>query len=245
VPEGDSVRRAAAALSRLAGERIEATAPHPRGATVAGAIDGRVLETVEPVGKNLLLHFDGGLVVHSHLGMVGRWRVVPVGAAAHGRPWLVLRGLTHEARLSNGSTLRIFRGGALGLGPDLLAETTEVAALAQRILGASPERLLGDVLLDQRVVAGIGNLWLAELLWHGRLSPWAPVAAVEAEALAAALDWARIEMLRSVAGMRPARSVYRRAGRPCPQCGTPIASRGLGERNRTAYWCPTCQTVGP
>jgi len=245
VPEGDSIRRAARALRALEGERVEATAPHPRGAPVARAIDGRVLEAVEPVGKNLLLRFDGGLVVHSHLGMVGRWRVVPVGSSIRGRPWLVLRGPTREAQLWNGSTLRIARGAKLALGPDLLAASTDVEAVADRVLASGPSRLIGEALLDQRVVAGIGNVWLAELLWHGRLSPWDPVGAVEKRRLVAALGWARREMLQSVAGARPTRSVYRRARRPCPRCGTPIVSRGLGERNRTAYWCPTCQTAGP
>jgi endonuclease-8 len=245
MPEGDSIRRAASALRTLAGEPLAATAPHPRGAPVARAIDGRVLLGVDAVGKNLLLRFDGGLVVHSHLGMVGRWRVAPAGSRIRGRPWLVLRGATREAQLWKGSTLRLARDAKLGLGPDLLDEGTDAARLAERVLASGPERLLGDVLLDQRVIAGIGNLWLAELLWHGRLSPWSRVDAVAPEALAAALSWAKREMLRSVAGARPARSVYRRAGRPCPRCGTPVASRGLGERNRTAYWCPACQTPGP
>jgi endonuclease-8 len=245
MPEGDSIRRAAARLGALEGARIEASAPHPRGAAVARAVDGHVLEAVEPLGKNLLLRFDGGVVVHSHLGMTGRWRVVPAGAPPRGRPWLVLRGETFEARLWNGSTLRLATAADLRLGPDLLADETDPALVAARIRAADPTRLLGEALLDQRLVAGIGNMWLAELLWHGRLSPWARVGDVEEEPLAAALTWGRTAMRRAVAGARPERSVYRRAGRPCPRCGTPIASRGLGDRNRTAYWCPRCQVPGP
>lgn len=243
MPEGDSIRRVARALRALEGERLVATAPHPRGTAVARAIDGRVLVGVDAVGKHLLLRFDDGTVVQSHLGMTGRWRVVPVDERIVGRPWLVLRGVTREARLWNGTTLRL--APRLELGPDLLAERTDVEAVARRIASCDPTRLLGEVLLDQRVVAGIGNLWLAELLWQERLSPWASVGSVEAAKLAAALGWARREMLRSVEGVRPTRSVYRRARRPCPRCGTPIASRGLGDRNRTAYWCPTCQGPGP
>jgi endonuclease-8 len=245
MPEGDSIRRAALALRVLVGVRLAATAPHPRGTAVARAIDGGVLVEVDAVGKNLLLRFEDGTVVHSHLGMTGRWRVAPAGTRAIGRPWLVLRGTTHEARLWNGNTLRLASRFALGLGPDLLAEPADVDAVARRVVSSAPMRLLGELLLDQRVVAGIGNLWLAELLWHGRLSPWVPAETVDPAELAAALDWARTEMLRSLAGARPPRAVYRRARRPCPRCGTPIASRGLGERNRTAYWCPTCQTPGP
>jgi endonuclease-8 len=245
VPEGDSIRRAAARLGALAGSRIEASAPHPRGTAVARAVDGRVLERVEPRGKNLLLRFDGGVVVHSHLGMTGRWRVVPAGAPLHGRPWLVLRATELEARLWNGSLLRLATGSDLRLGPDLLAESTEPAAVAARVRAADPARLLGDALLDQRLVAGIGNMWLAELLWHGRLSPWTRLGEVDGESLATALAWGRAAMQSSVAGARPDRAVYRRAGRPCPRCGAPIASRGLGDRNRTAYWCPRCQVPGP
>ena len=106
-------------------------------------------------------------------------------------------------------------------------------------------RLLGDALLDPRLVAGIGNLGLAELLWHGRLSPWVATGDVDVSALARGLEWAQAEMRAAVAGARPVRAVYRRAGRPCPRCGTPISSRGLGDRNRTAFWCPTCQVPGP
>ena len=244
MPEGDSIRRAARALSALVGEPVAASAPHPRGSLVARAVDGRVLEAVDAVGKNLLLRFDG-VVVHSHLGMKGRWRVVPAGAVSHGRPWLVLRGATVEARLFNGSLLRLANGRGLRLGPDLLSDSTDPVAVARRVVASTPERLLGEALLDQRLVAGIGNMWLAELLWHGRLSPWARVGAVDGGALAASLAWAQAAMRRAVTGSRSPRAVYRRAGRPCPRCGTPITSRGLGERNRTAYWCPACQAGGP
>ena len=93
MPEGDSLHRAAARLQALVGQRVEAAAPHPRGAAtgVAPAVDGRLLERVEAVGKNLLLHFEGGVTVLSHLRMSGRWRVEPRGAYRTGRPWLVLR----------------------------------------------------------------------------------------------------------------------------------------------------------
>ena len=246
MPEGDSIRRAAGRLGALAGSRVEASAPHPRGTAVARAVDGRVLEAVEPRGKNLLLRFEGGIVVHSHLGMTGRWRVVPSGTPLSGRPWLVLRGGVLEARLWNGSLLRVANGADLRLGPDLLADATDPADVSARVRASSdPTLLLGEALLDQRLVAGIGNMWLAELLWHARLSPWARVGDVPEASLAEALTWARDAMRRSVAGVRPDRAVYRRSGRPCRRCGTPITSRGLGDRNRTAYWCPQCQAPGP
>ena len=94
MPEGDSLHRAAARLQPLVGLRLAATSPHPRGLVtgVAKAVDGRRLEGVEAVGKNLLLRFEGGVTVRSHLRMNGRWRVGPVARPAPGRPWLVLRG---------------------------------------------------------------------------------------------------------------------------------------------------------
>lgn len=245
MPEGDALHRAALRLTPLVGERLHVSAPDPRGAAVARAVDGRVLETVEAIGKHLLLRFEGGVVVRSHLGMSGRWRIGRAGAAHRGRPWLVLRGRTLEATQWKGTTLTLDDGRAGLLGPDLLADGTDVGPVARRIIGSDPSRLLGEALLDQRLVAGIGNMWLAELLWSQRLSPWVSVGDVEPRGLEAALVWGRDEMRRSVRGARPPRAVYRRAGRGCPRCGTPIASRGLGERNRTAYWCPSCQGPGP
>ena len=84
-------------------------------------------------------------------------------------------------------------------------------------------------------------MWMSEALWAVRLSPWLPLAEASDEELLEALQWARTAMRASVAGARPARAVYRRAGRPCGRCGTPIESRGQGDDNRTAYWCPACQ----
>jgi endonuclease-8 len=129
------------------------------------------------------------------------------------------------------------------LGPDLLADETRIDDLVRRVRGGDPARLVGEALLDQRVVAGIGNMWLAEALWHARLSPWRRVCDASDGELAAALVFARERMRAAVGGERTARDVYRRAGRGCPRCGTPICSRGLGDSNRTAYWCPACQPL--
>jgi endonuclease-8 len=246
VPEGDSLHRIAVRLQPLVGERVEASSPSPQGLVtgVARAIDGRVLESVEAVGKNLLLRFDGGVTVRSHLRMNGRWTVRQRGAATwRGRPWLLLQTRRFEAAQWNGPVLRLDDGRTRRLGPDLLADRTTVDEVVGRVRDAGPSRVLGDVLVDQRVVAGIGNMWLAELLWHARLSPWLPVGDATDEELAVAIAWGRDAMRASVAGpgRRHTRAVYRRAGRPCRRCGAPIRSRGLGEANRTAYWCDGCQ----
>jgi endonuclease-8 len=102
-------------------------------------------------------------------------------------------------------------------------------------------RAVGDALLDQRNVAGIGNVWKAESLWAAHVSPWAPVATLGDAELRAVLEEAHRSMRAGLGGARPLRRVYRRTGRPCPRCGEPIRSRGQGDDNRTAYWCPGCQ----
>ena len=107
MPEGDSLHRTARRLQVLVGERVEVETPHPRAAVkgLAERLDGRRLEQVEAVGKNLLLHFEGGLVLRSHLRMKGRWRVERRGTTRVGKPWLLLRGAQHEAVLWNGAVL--------------------------------------------------------------------------------------------------------------------------------------------
>lgn len=243
MPEGDALHRAAARLQPLVGQRLEAESPHPRGQAtgVAGAVDGRVLESVEAVGKHLLLRFEGGVVLRSHLRMNGRWRLDERGASRRGLPWLVLRGRQWEATQWNGPVLTLEARPVRRLGPDLLADDTTVAEVVRRVRRSEQRRLVGEALVDQRLVSGIGNMWLSESLWHARVSPWSPVGDVSDDELAAVLGWARRHMRAAVEGRRPPRSVYRRAGRPCPRCGTAISSRGLGDANRTAYWCPDCQ----
>ena len=243
MPEGDSLHRAAIRLQPLVGRRITASAPHPRGQAtgVARAVDGRVLESVEAVGKHLLLRFEGGVTVRSHLRTNGRWRIGRSDARRVGRPWLVLEADGIEATQWNGPVLTLEQRPVHRLGPDLLAADVDPAALVPRFRAADPSRALGEALQDQRLVAGIGNMWMSETLWAAGLSPWRLLGQVSDEELTAALDGARAAMLASVAGSRGGRSVYRRAGRPCPRCGTPIESRGQGDANRTAYWCPRCQ----
>ncbi len=245
VPEGDSLRRAAERLQVLVGQRLEVEAPHPRAQAtgVAPRVDGRVLESVTAVGKNLLLRFAGGVVVRSHLRMTGRWRIEPRGTRRTGTPWLVLRGERHEGVLWNGPVLSLDVRPVARLGPDVLADDFDEAAAVARLRAAGP-RPLGEALQDQRLVAGVGNMWMAEALWEIRVSPWARVADLDEATLAAAVGAARRLMQESLATGRPGRNVYRRADRPCRRCGTLVRSRGQGDDNRTAYWCPGCQIPG-
>ena len=245
MPEGDSLRRAARKLQVLVGERVAVETPHPRAAAegVAERLDGRRLESVEAVGKNLLLRFEGGLVLRSHLRMSGRWQVVQRGAPRRGRPWLVLTGAEREAVLWNGPVLELSHGlwNHGRLGPDILDEPPDLEAMVANLRREHGGRELGDALLDQRLVAGIGNLWKAEALWHARLSPWLRLEEASDDELERALGEAARLMRASVETGRQSRAVYRKAGRPCPRCGGPVRSRGQGDDNRTAYWCPACQ----
>ena len=245
MPEGDSLHRAARRLQPLVGQRLEVEAPNPRAQVtqVAPRVDGRVLESVEAVGKNLLLRFEGGLVVRSHLRMTGRWRIEPRGKPRTGLPWLVLRGETLEGVLWNGPVLTLETRNLRRLGQDVLADGFDLDGAVARLRGAG-DRLLGEALQDQRLLAGIGNMWMAEALWSVRASPWLRVRDVGEEVLRDAVAAARRLMREALESGRQPRRVYRHAGRPCSRCGTIIRSRGQGDENRTAYWCPTCQAGG-
>ena len=192
------------------------------------------------MGKNLVLRFEGGLLLRNHLRMSGRWRVGPRGSAWRGRPWLVLRGSEREAALYGGRVLELNRRALERLGPDILAEPPDMDGMTAN-LRREGGREVGEALLDQRLVSGIGNLWRAEALWHAGVSPWRTVGTLTDAELRSALAEAARLMRASVEGGREERSIYRRAGRPCPRCRTPIRSRGQGDSNRTAYWCPACQ----
>jgi endonuclease VIII len=243
VPEGDAVHRVARRLQVLVGDEVEVETPHPRAAVkqLAPLLDGRRLEGVDAVGKNLLLRFEGGVVLRSHMRMKGRWRVLPRGAQIFGTPWLVLRGDEHVGVLSGGSVLELDRGVARRVGPDILAEPPDFDAMLRNLRAEAQSRDVGDALLDQRLVGGIGNVWKAESLWTARVSPWRPLADVTNDELLAVLGEAHRLMRARVDGIAGRRRVYRHKGRPCPRCGTTIESWPQGDGARMAYWCPECQ----
>ena len=259
--EGDTILRAARRLeAALAGDplRVEALNGRARAARVE-RLDGQRLERVEPRGKHLLFHF-GDMTLHSHLGMSGSWQVgqrgerwrKPASAA-----WMTFAGESVEAVQFGGPTLRLLSARQLRLdptlsqlGPDVLATDFDPPAVAER-LRASSERELGDTLLDQRLVAGIGNIFKSEACFAARVSPWRAIGDLDDKELPAALATANWLMSAAAADRRVPFQVYRRAGRPCPRCRTPIAARGQGDANRRTYWCPSCQpkraegTAGP
>jgi endonuclease VIII len=243
VPEGDTAHRIAARLQVLVGERLEATSPNPRAQVerVAEGIDGRRLESVRAHGKNILLRFEGGIDVRSHLRMSGRWVVRPRGGALRGSPWLVLRGQRAEEILWKGLGLERHGRALARLGPDILERPPQIDAMLARLRASDGTRWFGEALLDQSLVAGIGNKWLAEALWEVELSPWRRLTDVPEPDRRRALDEAAALMRGSVDGRVRRNRVYRLVGRPCPRCGTTIRSYGQGDANRMTYWCPGCQ----
>jgi endonuclease-8 len=243
MPEGDAIHRAARRLQVLVGQELEVEAPHPRAAVkqLAPRLDGRRLESVEAIGKNLLFRFEGGLVLRSHLRMKGRWRVLARDARVFGVPWLVLRGDEHAGVLWGGPVLELDRGIARRLGPDILADPPDFDAMLARFRQQHQDREVGDALLDQRLVAGIGNVWKVESLWAERVSPWRRLVDVSDNELRAVLEEAH-NLMRGRLDGEPGRArIYRRKGHACPRCGTPIRSWPQGDGARMAYWCPKCQ----
>src|SRR5690348_7134066 len=160
MPEGDTLHRAARRLQPLVGERIQVETPHPRAqaAIAAEQLDGRRLESVTAHGKNLVLRFEGGIVLRSHLRMSGRWITRPRGQDGVGRPWLVLRGATIEGVLFNGPVLELHTRALARLGPDILGSPLEVDTMLARLRHADGTRPLGETLQNQSLVAGIGNM---------------------------------------------------------------------------------------
>jgi endonuclease-8 len=243
MPEGDALHRAARRLQVLVGQQLEVETPHPRAAVkqLAPRLDGKRLENVEAIGKNLLLRFEGGLVLRSHLRMKGRWLVFHRDAPIRGTPWLLLRGDEYVGAMFNGAVLELDRGVARRLGPDILADPPDFEGMLVRFRHADQRREIGDALLDQRLVAGIGNLWKAESLWRASVSPWRRLVEVSDEELRSTLEEAHRLMRGRLDGVPGHARVYRRKGRPCPRCGTGIRSWPQGDDARMAYWCPTCQ----
>jgi endonuclease-8 len=250
VAEGDTILRAARRLdAALSGETIAASAPNPRGrAAGVERLDGRRLEAVESHGKNLLLRF-GDLALHSHMGMNGSWHVYPRGGPwrkPRRSAWAVLTGERQEAVQFGGPTLRLIPATRLArdpqlarLGPDILAPdfAPDPVIAAMR---ADPARSLGDALLDQTLVAGIGNIFKSEACFAARADPWRPIADLSDDELRTVLAAAREQMLQAVDSGRHTYAVYK-GRRSCPLCGGRIVSRGQGDANRTTYWCPRCQ----
>ncbi|MFF1735185.1 Fpg/Nei family DNA glycosylase [Streptomyces sp. NPDC058247] len=261
MPEGDTVLQTARRLhTALAGQvLIRSDLRVPRFATAD--LTGRTVLDVTPRGKHLLTRVEGGLTLHSHLRMDGSWKVYAPGERWTGGPGHQIRAVLGNAnRTAVGYRLPVLEllrtideNKVVGhLGPDLLGPDWD-AATALRNLLRDPTRPLGEALLDQRNLAGIGNVYKSELCFLLQVTPWLPVGDLPADIAARLPELAKrlLEANRD----RPARVttgsgrpgqrlyVYGRAPRPCLRCRTPIrsADQGDGTRERPTYWCPSCQ----
>lgn len=239
----------------LVGRAVEVTYTHPRFGRDRWQerLSGHVVTSVDTHGKNLFVVFDNDLLLHSHLRMTGVWDVRPAGGRwrrSPSRAWLVLRAGEQEAVQYDGPVLELMTAGRrrlhqrlAALGPDILAAEFDAGSFLRRLRSTDQRRPLGDALLDQRILAGIGNIWKAESCWEAQLDPWRSVGSVRDEQALALVEGIRPGMLLSgTQGHRAVRArIYRHAGEPCPRCGTPVAARGQGDQNRITYWCPGCQ----
>jgi endonuclease-8 len=214
---------------------------------------GRAVRLVEAYGKHLFIRFEENLTLHSHLRMSGAWGVYRSGqrwSRSPRRAWLVIRSGGVEVVQFDGPVLELLSESRArtdrrlyGLGQDILGERLDYELLWRRLREDDPTRPIGDALLDQRTLAGIGNIWKAEACFAAAVDPWRAAGEVSEQEILAVVGFAREHMTQSAQDgyqARP-RAVYGRAGMPCPRCVTPIRARGQGEQNRMTYWCPGCQ----
>jgi endonuclease VIII len=254
MPEGDAIHRAAQRIgAALVGKPIvEIETPQRRHALDRWPerLGGRAVQAVDAHGKHLFIRFEGDLTLHSHLRMSGAWAVYPRGRRWRRSPrraWLVIRTAEHDVVEFDGPVLELmtesrtrFDRRLAALGADVLAQELDERRVLARLREDDQTRGLGDALLDQRNLAGVGNVWKSEGCFATGIDPWRPLGRVsDDEALAVAREIRRL-MQASMDGSRDLQ-VYDRAGRPCPRCGAPIRARGQGDDNRTTYWCPSCQ----
>ena len=257
-------------LQRWLGGREVTDASTTVAGVAVGRLIGRRVDSAEAWGKHLLIRFSPeaheppgreGLVLHSHLRMSGSWHVYQVGD-----PWrrparqarLVLTCRDRQAVCFNAPVVELLAPRAeqvhpalSRLGPDVLCDPIDVETIQARARARPPETPLGELLLDQRVLSGIGNIYRCEALFLRGLHPWTAQSSIDDDALAALVTAAGDLMRASLGPLRGSSReqhwVYRRSGRPCRRCGTLVCSRRQGDQARTAYWCPTCQpaAAGP
>jgi endonuclease VIII len=260
VAEGDTLARIATVLGEtLVGQRVEAAQARP-GSAALDRVSGTTIESVEARGKHLLIGFDNGLTLHTHLGLHGSWHRYRPGEAwrrPRARAAAILQTPRTVAVAFDAPTVELLDTRALDLhprlrrlGPDASAADFDFeATLASLRAPANAERAIGDALLDQRIVAGLGNVYRSEVCFIERVDPFAPVGSLEDRTLRRLLETgARLLRANRDGGARVTTALgtpgnlyaYGRTRRPCRRCGTLIVSR-LAEANRRAYWCPRCQ----
>jgi endonuclease-8 len=257
MPEGDTIAYAANRIRPVLEGQVpdEIRTPQRRHAMDhwPQRLAGRAIPEIRTHGKHLFLRFEGDLTLHSHLRMTGAWGVYPPGRRprrAMRRAWLVLRRGDTEVVEFDGPVLELmtesrtrFDRRLAVLGPDILAPEFDYDRFLARLRGDDPTRGIGDALLDQRNVAGIGNMWKAEACFDAAIDPWRAAGEISDSEARSIVDAARPRMLESArtGDQDTGRQVFRRNGEPCHRCRTVIRARGQGDDNRTTFWCPGCQ----
>jgi len=250
VPEGDTLARTARTLQTWLGGREITAARAQRSDIPTRSIVGTKVEKVEARGKHLFVRFSSGLVLRTHMKMTGSWHVYPAGErwrrpASQAR--LVLEAGDRVAVCFNVPVIELLHErdeqvhpAVANLGPDVLVPPVHIDEVRRRAATRPPAMPVCELLLDQQVVCGIGNIWRAESLFACSVDPMTPQSQAPLDQLIAA---ATRLMSASVAarGAPPPMNVYGRTGRPCRRCRTPIQSRVVGTNPRRLYWCPTCQ----
>lgn len=265
MPEGDTILRAARTLNgALAGKRIERfETVLPRLARVddQSPLTGRTIESVRAAGKNLIMTFSGDMHLHTHMRMNGSWHIYRPGERwQKGRHHMRIVIATQDfvAVAFNVPVAEFHSGRDLArqedlrrIGPDVLGQSFDIPETIRR-LRARNHVEIANALLNQRVVAGIGNIFKSESLFAAGVNPFALVGSLCDDVLRTILEHARDLMSRNVTGFRNERrttrtvdskplSVYGRRGEPCLECGTPIERGAQGADARLTYWCPKCQ----
>ena len=259
MPEGDTIHRAARTLDRALRGKVVSTVESPLPAIAGAELEGQSVSKVEARGKNLLVAFEDGRILHTHMRMTGSWHIYRPGERwqrPRRRARVVLTTTDFVAVCFDAPVVRLLRPGALArdraltaLGPDLLSPEFDRIEARRRLHALGPVPI-GEALLRQSAVAGIGNVYKSETLFLCRQDPFAPAGGLPDRTLDLVLDTARRLMTatvrRGVRATRPSLSrertwVYGRAGRPCRRCGTAIRMRRQGVERRSTYWCPACQ----
>jgi endonuclease VIII len=255
VPEGDTIFRTArtldAALSGKTVRRFETVFPKLARVDDETPVAGRTIERVSPLGKHLLIDFSGGLHLRTHMRMNGSWHIYRPGERWQKRRQdmrIVIESDEYVAVAFNVTVAEFLDDRALErqrdlqqLGPDLLSASFDAEEAFRRIRARSGSDI-ASILLDQRAIAGIGNIWKSETLFACRVNPFIDIEMLSDEQVRCLIENARKLLTRSANATRPNDLfVYSRAGQPCRRCRTPIASRKQGLDARLTYWCPECQ----
>ena len=215
----------------------------------AEAMVGRTVEAVEAKAKHLLIRFSGGLTLHTHMQMTGAWHVYPAGEKWRKPGWqarVVLEAGDRVAVCFNAPTVELLterdeaeHQSIANLGPDVLKPPVDLDEVRRRAAERPAGYTIGELLLDQQVVSGIGNIYRCEALFLCRTHPKTPWPDTDLDELVRTASKIMLAQLQPRAIYRP--SVYGRTGHPCPRCRTAITAETYGAFPRTAYWCPNCQ----